>query len=80
MSTGAELSGLMKFAGRDGWKMRFDDVLERHFGAVVNAFEIEIEEISDLIGESWMMTLWGCAFEDLLTRTFEAEQGNIVDV
>ena len=80
MSAGADLSGLMKFAGRDGWKKRFDDVLERHFGVVVNAFEIEIEEISDLIGESWMMTLWGCAFEDLLTRTFGAKQGNIVDV
>jgi hypothetical protein len=47
MSTGAELSGLMKFAGRDSWKMRFDDVLEEHFGAVVDAFQIEIEEISN---------------------------------
>jgi hypothetical protein len=47
MSIGAEHSGLMKFAGRDGWKMRFDDMLEEHFGAVVDAFEIEIEEISD---------------------------------
>ncbi|MCU1315847.1 MAG: hypothetical protein JWN63_1169 [Candidatus Acidoferrum typicum] len=27
-----------------------------------------------------MMTLWGCAFEDFLTRTFGAEYGNIVDV
>jgi hypothetical protein len=79
MSTNAELSGLTKFAGREGWKMLFDDVLEEHFGTVVDAFEIEIEEISDLIGESWMMTLWGCAFEDFVTRTFGDEQRNIID-
>jgi hypothetical protein len=70
----------MKFAGRDDWKQHLDDVLEEHFGAAIEALELEPEEISGLIGEAWMATLWGCAFEDLLTRTFGTEQGNIVDV
>jgi hypothetical protein len=80
MSTTTDISGLMKFVGRDGWQKHFDDVLEEHFGAAMDALEIEYEEISGLIGEVWMMTLWGCVFEDLLTRTFGAEQGNIVNV
>jgi hypothetical protein len=80
MSTATDISGLMKFAGRDGWKQHLDDVLEEHFGAAMDALEIEHEEISGLIGEAWMAALWGCAFEDLLTRTFEAGEGNIVEV
>ncbi|MCU1315846.1 MAG: hypothetical protein JWN63_1168 [Candidatus Acidoferrum typicum] len=41
MSTANDISGLMKFVGRDGWHKHFDDVLEEHFGAAVDALEIE---------------------------------------
>jgi hypothetical protein len=69
----------MKFAGREGWEHRLDGVLEEHFGAAMEALQIDDEEILGLIGEALMANLWGCAFEDLLTRMFADGKGNIVD-
>jgi hypothetical protein len=37
-----------------------------------------IEELGELIGAHWATTLWGCAFEDFLTRDVDGA-GNIVD-
>ncbi len=42
-------------------------------------FDLVHEDIVDLLGEHWAMTLWGCAFEDLLTREFEPDGANIAD-
>ena len=37
-----------------------------------------LDELGEVIGEHWAMTLWGCAFEDFLTREVEGA-GNLVD-
>ena len=34
----------------------------------MEAFDLEFEEIDDRLGGNWTGTLWGCAFEDFLTR------------
>src|SRR3546814_2799555 len=37
------------------------------------------EEIGEILGEHWDRTLWGCAFEDFLTQSFDPDGINIVD-
>src|SRR3546814_19396655 len=35
--------------------------------------------LADIVGDHWAGVLWGCAFEELLTRTIEPGDRNIVD-
>jgi hypothetical protein len=79
MKTGHDLTGLVKFLGRDDWKQHLEEVMGEHFGPAMEAFELEYEEIGDLLGDHWPMTLWGCAFEDFLTRSVAPEGRNLVD-
>src|SRR5882762_5133360 len=72
--------GLIKFTGREEWRDRFQDVLDDHFGDALEEFDLEFEDLSAFFGDQLPMTLWGCAFEDFLTRTFEPDGSNIVDV
>lgn len=77
MKSDLDLSGLFTYAANDEWKGCLDEVLSDHFGPAMIEFDLEHEEILDLVGEHWAMTLWGCAFEDLLTREFEPDGANI---
>ncbi|MDL2406790.1 hypothetical protein PY650_14180 [Rhizobium calliandrae] len=79
MPTSYDLKGLMKFLARDEWPECFDEVFYDHFGPVLDGGDMDFEDLSDILGEVWAMTLWGCAFEDFLTQEFEVEGGNIVD-
>ena len=79
MAAGHDLKGLMKFLGRDEWHDCFDDVFDEHFGAVLEAADVDFEDLADMLGDDVASTLWGCAFEDFLTRNFEVEGHNIVD-
>ncbi|EJL56631.1 hypothetical protein PMI09_01750 [Rhizobium sp. CF122] len=79
MPTSHDLKGLMKFLTRDEWRECFDEVLSDHFGPILDAGDMDFEDIVEILGEVWAMTLWGCAFEDFLTQDFEVEGGNIVD-
>ncbi|WP_306767926.1 hypothetical protein [Martelella alba] len=40
---------------------------------------MDFDDILEILGDEWGMTLWGCAFEDFLTTDFEIEGGNIID-
>lgn len=79
MPTSHELKGLMKFLGRDEWRGCFEEVFDDHFGPVLEAGDLEFEDLAEILGDDWAMTLWGCAFEDFLTQDFDVEGGNIVD-
>ncbi|MGG7519442.1 hypothetical protein ACQ3G6_16300 [Allorhizobium undicola] len=79
MPTSHDLKGLMKFLAREEWRECFDEVFCNHFGPVLDAGEMDFEDIAEILGEVWAMTLWGCAFEDFITQDFEVEGGNIVD-
>lgn len=79
MPTSHDLKGLMKFLAREEWRECFDEVFYDHFGPVLDAGDMDFEDIAETLGEVWAMTLWGCAFEDFLTQDFEVEGGNIVD-
>lgn len=76
-----DISGLLTFIGReDGWRERLQEVIEEHLGAALDAFEIDSEDLADLLGEPASGTLWGCGFEDFLGRRFGSEGDNIVDL
>jgi hypothetical protein len=79
MPSAHSLAGLMKWLTREPWRDAFADVLERHVAGPCEAAGIEsVEELGEQVGAHWATTLWGCAFEDFLTREV-AEAGNIVD-
>lgn len=79
MKRGHDLTGLMKFATRPEWADDLHDALDDHLGPALAQFDIDSDELPDIIGEHWAMTLWGCAFEDLATRVFEPDGRNLVD-
>lgn len=71
MTTGNDLGGLIRFITRDEiWHERLADVLDEHFLPALEAFDLDFEDLGDLLGEDWPMVLWGGGLEDLLGRTF----------
>ncbi|MFI0845773.1 hypothetical protein [Mesorhizobium sp. IMUNJ 23232] len=80
MSKNHELAGLIKWSNRDEWQDLFDDVFDEHFGLAFEDYGIDFEQLEKLIGETEMRNLWGCAFEDFLTRPgSEDDERTIVD-
>ena len=79
MASSHSLKGLMKWLSRDEWSDAFADVLDLHLLQACEATGIDVEEVPSLLDQDYFMsTVWGCAFEDFLTR--ETEDGrNIVD-
>lgn len=76
---GHDLSDLIKWISRDEWQHRIDAVMVEHFEPALQKFGLAFEEIDDALGGSWAPTLWGCAFEDFLTRRFEPDGENPVE-
>ena len=42
-------------------------------------FDFEFDELADLVGDHWAGVLWGCAFEDMMTRDVEPDGRNLVE-
>lgn len=74
-----DLSRLMKFLRQEEWGERFDEVMEEHVGAALDAFDLDFDALEELVGPHWSGTIWGCAFEDLISRTYAPDDDNIVD-
>lgn len=69
----------MKWLSRDEWRGAFKDVLDLHLVPACEATNMKVEEaVSILDQEQFMSNIWGCAFEDFLTREFDNGR-NIVD-
>jgi hypothetical protein len=69
----------MKWLSRVEWRDRFAEVYDHHLLPACRRTGFDAEEVLAILGEDWFMTtVWGCAFEDFLTR--EGTDGrNIVD-
>src|SRR3546814_741627 len=78
MKRGHDLSGVMKFATSPAWGEHLGEALGDHLGLAMEEFDFEADELADIVGDHWAGVLWGCAFEDLLTRTIQPDR-NIVD-
>src|SRR3546814_2505551 len=77
--TSNDLSGLSKYASRVTWRDCLDELLALHLGPVADEAGLEQDVLFEMVGPHWEGTLWGCAFEDLLTQEFEPDGLNIVD-
>ena len=81
MTNSHDLNGLIKLVRRAEWAEPFEDVLDEHFGGACDAFDLDgLEDLGSILDADWVSTLWGCAFEDFLTRTVGSQNHNIVDV
>ncbi len=74
-----DISDLLGFIGQDDvWRDRLQDVVAEHLMPALEEFEIDDDDLSELLGEPWPGVLWGCGFEDFLGRRYGEE--NIVDL
>src|SRR3546814_1050631 len=76
MKRGHDLAGVMKFATSPAWGEHLGEALGDHLGLAMEEFDFEADELADIVGDHWAGVLWGCAFEDLLTRTIEPGDRN----
>lgn len=74
-----QLKGLMKWAERDGWAEIFDEVFDAHFGDVLDEWDLDFDDLDEIVGPEHASNLWGCAFEDFLTRPREDDALTVVD-
>ena len=79
MTTPHDLLGIMKFMGREQWQSDLQEVMDEHFGAVLEETDLEFDDLGDILGEHWQMTLWGCAFEDALSLEFDGGRNPVDD-
>lgn len=78
MSVRNDISGLLSFIGRDEVsRERLQDVIAEHLLPALEEFDLDHDELDDLLGEQWSGVLWGCGFEDFLSRRYDDE--NVVD-
>ncbi len=63
------LQGLMKWLSRDEWRDLFAEVFDRHLLPACERTGVDVDQVISILGQDWFMTtVWGCAFEDFLTR------------
>ena len=74
-----DISNLLNFVGReDVWRDRLQEVIAEHLMPALEEFEVNHDDLSELLGEPWPGVLWGCGFEDFLGRRYGAE--NVVEL
>lgn len=79
MSERNDISGLLAFIDREGdWRDRLQDVVAEHLMPALEQFEIDHDDLAELLGEQWSGVLWGCGFEDFLGQHYD--DGNIIDL
>ena len=79
MTNARSLQGLMKWLTRAEWRDWFAEIYDYHLLPACQQTGLDAEEVVAILGETWFMTtVWGCAFEDFLTRE-GADGVNIVD-
>jgi hypothetical protein len=79
MTNARSLQGLMKWLTRAEWRDRFAEVYDWHLLPACRRTGFDVEEVVAILGANWFTTtVWGCAFEDFLTRE-GADGRNVVD-
>ena len=73
------IAAVMKWAQREEWRDRLDTLIADHLEPACEAFDLDPDELPDLLGPGAYAQLIGCAFEDFLTCDFEPGGHNIVD-
>ncbi|AML51933.1 hypothetical protein [Falsihalocynthiibacter arcticus] len=74
-----DISDLITFISQDDlWSGRLQEVVAEHLMPALDEFDLEYDDLPEVLGEPWPGVLWGCGFEDFLSRQYEDD--NIVDL
>ncbi len=74
-----DISDLLTFISQDDlWFGRLQEVVAEHLMPALEEFDLDHDDLPEVLGEPWLGVLWGCGFEDFLSRQYE--DGNIVDI
>ena len=76
---GHAVEGLIKWLRRDEWHAAFEDLMDEHLGQACEAIDGSAGDLADLVGADAFMVLWGCVFEDFLTRETEGGANLVAD-
>lgn len=80
MKDSHDLSGLIRFVQADRtWRPRFAKVVDEHLLPALEEFEIDFEDLEEILGKQLPWTLWGCALEDFISRRYGKHQLSVVD-
>src|SRR6266700_8302834 len=75
------LQGLMKWLSRDEWRDLFAEVFDRHLLPACERTGVEVDQVISILGQDgFMTTVWGCAFEDFLTRELAGGRNIVIDI
>ncbi|AXI47936.1 hypothetical protein C1J03_19155 [Sulfitobacter sp. SK012] len=74
-----DISDLLTFISQnDLWFGSLQEVVAEHLMPALEEFDLDHDDLPEVLGEPWPGVLWGCGFEDFLSRRYEG--GNIVDL
>jgi hypothetical protein len=73
-----DISGLIAWSKREEWRGTLAELLGRHSAHACAAAGVEMEDITDVLGDYAATVLWGAAFEDLLATDLPDDR-NIAD-
>ena len=74
-----DISDLLTFISQDDlWFARLQEVIAEHLMPALEEFDLDHDDLPEVLGEPWPGVLWGCGFEDFLSRQYE--DGNLVDL
>ncbi|MGF7212890.1 hypothetical protein GGE65_007526 [Skermanella aerolata] len=73
------IAAIMKWAQREEWRDRLDAIIADHLEPAFGEFDLEPDELPDLLGQGGYTQLIGCAFEDFATCDFEPDGQNVID-
>jgi hypothetical protein len=73
------LEGLIKWLRHDEWRAPFENTLAEHLKPACDEAGITPDEIASVLGEDFFTMLWGCAFEDFLSRDLEGGRNFVED-
>jgi hypothetical protein len=79
MSRKNGLEGLARWAERDDWAELFDEVFDRHFGDLLDAYDVDFEALDEIIGADNADMLWAWALEDFATLPRPEDGLTVVD-
>ena len=73
------IAAIMKWAQREEWRDRLNAIIADHLEPAFEQFDLEPDELPDLLGPGGYTQLIGCAFEDFATCDFEPDGQNVID-
>lgn len=73
------LKSIQKWMGREEWRERTHQIVAGHLAPACDDFDIDLDDLAEVIGPESCGMAVSCALDDLLTCDFEPDDRNVVD-